>query len=276
MALFPTLPVNAQHRDRRIGASPSIMQIHQPIQTGGGFGGMHGGFGGGGMHFGGGSFGGGGTRFGGGGFAGGGFRGGMVTGRSVFVPGGNRFAAAPFAGGGMRFGGGGLPGGMVTGRSVSVPGGNRFAAASFAGQRFAGNKFNNFGFRNRFNNFALRNRFFFRHHHFRNFVFFGAPFFEYGAWPYDYDYAAYGGCWRAQSYPTLRPPRGAVPLLDGCSGMSGYPLSSGQNIRGPKRGNSGHTPVSARNAVLSGVQKVNPRMAASRVWLSRLPCSCRA
>jgi hypothetical protein len=27
----------------------------------------------------------------------------------------------------------------------------------------------------------------------------------------------------AQSYPTLRPPRGAVPLLDGCNGMSGYP-----------------------------------------------------
>jgi hypothetical protein len=66
----------------------------------------------------------------------------------------------------------------------------------FAGQRFAVNRFNNFGFRNRFNNFALRNRFFFRHHHFRNFAFFGAPFFEYGAWPYDYDYAAYGGCWR--------------------------------------------------------------------------------
>ena len=27
----------------------------------------------------------------------------------------------------------------------------------------------------------------------------------------------------AQSYPTLRPPRGAVPLLDSCNGMSGYP-----------------------------------------------------
>ena len=27
----------------------------------------------------------------------------------------------------------------------------------------------------------------------------------------------------AQSYPTLKPPRGAVPLLDGCNGMSGYP-----------------------------------------------------
>jgi hypothetical protein len=56
---------------------------------GGSVGGMHGG--GGGMHFGGG-FGGGGMRFGGGGFGGGGFRGGMVTGRSAFVPAGNRTA----------------------------------------------------------------------------------------------------------------------------------------------------------------------------------------
>jgi hypothetical protein len=31
------------------------------------------------------------------------------------------------------------------------------------------------------------------------------------------------GAASAQSYPTLRPPRGAVPLLDGCNGMSGYP-----------------------------------------------------
>ena len=186
-----------------LGAAIALPAQTMAFRGGSGFGGMHGGFGGGGMHFGGGGFGGGGMRFGGGGFAGGGFRGGMVTGRSVFVPGGNRFAGAPFAGafrggGGMRFGGGGFGGGgfrggMVTGRSVFVPGGT---AASFAGQRFAGNRFNNFGFRNRFNNFALRNRFFFRHHHFRNFAFFGAPFFEYGAWPYDYDYTAYGGCWR--------------------------------------------------------------------------------
>src|SRR3984893_10960951 len=58
---------------------------------GGGFGGVHGGFGGGGMHFGGAVP-----------FRGGGFRGGMVTGRSVFVPGGNRLVGTPFAG--QRFG----------------------------------------------------------------------------------------------------------------------------------------------------------------------------
>jgi hypothetical protein len=44
--------------------------------------------------------------------------------------------------------------------------------------------------------FDLDHRFFFRHHRFRNFAFFGAPFFGFGAWPYYYDYAAYGGCWR--------------------------------------------------------------------------------
>jgi hypothetical protein len=112
------------------------------FRGGGGFGGMHGGFGGGGMHFGGG-FGGGGMHFGG--FPGGGFHGGMVTGRSAFVP-----------------------------------GAGRFAGASFAGQRFSGN---------RFNNFAFQNRIFFRHNHFRNFAFFGAPF----AVGYDY---GYGGCWQ--------------------------------------------------------------------------------
>jgi hypothetical protein len=44
--------------------------------------------------------------------------------------------------------------------------------------------------------FDRDHRFFFRHHRFRNFAFFGAPFFGFGAWPYYYDYAAYGGCWR--------------------------------------------------------------------------------
>jgi hypothetical protein len=57
---------------------------------GGGFGGMHGGFGGGGMHFGG--MPGGGMRFGA-------MPGrGMFMGRSAFIPGAGRFAAAPFAG----------------------------------------------------------------------------------------------------------------------------------------------------------------------------------
>ena len=105
-----------------LGAAIALSTPAMAFRGGGGFGGMHGGFGGGGMHFGGGGFGGGGMRFSGGGFTGSGFRGGMVTGRSVFVPGGNRFAAAPFA-----------------------------------GQRFAGSRFNHFAFRNRF--FAGRHRF---------------------------------------------------------------------------------------------------------------------
>jgi hypothetical protein len=135
----PRLPLAGRARS---GNRPS--NASHGIPRGGGFGGMHGGFGGGGMHFGGG-FGGGGMRFGGGGLAGGGFRGGMVTGRSAFVPGTGRFAGAPFA-----------------------------------SQRFGAN---------RFNNFAFRNRFFIRHHHFRNFAFFGVPF----AVGYAY---GYGGCWR--------------------------------------------------------------------------------
>jgi hypothetical protein len=107
---------------------------------GGGFGGMHGGFSGGGMHFGG---------------------------------------AMPFSGGGFR-------GGMVTGRSVFVPGAGRFAGAPFAGQRLGFNRFNNFAFQ--------RNPFFFRNHHFRNFVFVGAPFAWGRGWPY-YGYG-YNGCWQ--------------------------------------------------------------------------------
>jgi hypothetical protein len=67
-----------------LGAAIALATPAMAQRGGGGFGGMHGGFGGG-MHF------------GGGGFGGGGFRGGTVTGRSVFVPGGNRFAGAPFA-----------------------------------------------------------------------------------------------------------------------------------------------------------------------------------
>jgi hypothetical protein len=44
--------------------------------------------------------------------------------------------------------------------------------------------------RSRFNYLAFRNRFFAG-----NFAFFGAPFAVGWGWPYDYDYAAYGGCW---------------------------------------------------------------------------------
>ncbi|HWX14678.1 MAG TPA: hypothetical protein VNY06_07490 [Methylocella sp.] len=123
-------------------------------------------------------------------FRGGGGFGGMHGG---FGGGGMHFGGGGF--GGPHFGGGGFRGGMVTGRSVFVPGAGRFAGAPFAGQRFAVNRFNNFAFRNRFNNFAFRNRFFFRHHHFRNFAFFGAPFAVGWGWPYSYDYG-YGECWR--------------------------------------------------------------------------------
>ena len=153
---------------------------------------------GGGMHFGGG----GGMSGGGMHFGGGGFRGGMVTGRSVFVPGGNRFVGAPFAGR-HAFVNSGMPGGrMFTGRSVFVPGGNRFVGAPFAGRHafFNGGRFDRRedrfeGLREgRFDRFEDRfgdRRFFFN----RNFAFFGAPF-AFGV-PFAYDYAAYGnGCWR--------------------------------------------------------------------------------
>jgi hypothetical protein len=103
---------------------------------------------------------------GGGGFSGGGFGG---------VHGGSGGGGMHF-GGAVPFRGGGFRGGMVTGRSVFVPGGNRFVGTSFTGV----NRFNNFAFRhNAFffrRNAFFRNRFFFRHHHFRNFAFFGVPF----------------------------------------------------------------------------------------------------
>ena len=71
--------------------------------------------------------------------------------------------------------------------AYSSPGETALSAHPFAGQRFVGNRFNNFAFRR--NAFFFRNRFFFRHHHFRNFVFVGAPFLA--------GNAAYGDyCWR--------------------------------------------------------------------------------
>jgi hypothetical protein len=89
-----------------------------------------------------------------------------------------------FGGGG--FGGGGFRGGMVTGRSVFVPGGNRFAGAPFAGQV------------NRSNTFP------FRHHHFRNFAFFGAPFVAgdaaYGDWCWRQIWTPYGSQWTNVCY----------------------------------------------------------------------------
>ncbi|TPW00410.1 MAG: hypothetical protein USCAAHI_00136 [Beijerinckiaceae bacterium] len=100
-----------------LGAAIFVASPAVAFRGGGGFGGMHGG----GMHMGG-------------------------------VP-----------GGGMHFSGDGFPGGMVTGRSVFVPGGGRFVGAPFAGQRFVGNRFNNFAFRrnafffrhHHFRNFAV-------------------------------------------------------------------------------------------------------------------------
>ncbi|MGH6846230.1 MAG: hypothetical protein ACREC0_01965 [Methylocella sp.] len=77
--------------------------------------------------------------FGGGGFHGGGGFGGM-------------------RGRGMHFGGmpGGFHGGMVTGRSVYVPGGNRFARAPFAGRSVFGNRFEDrFEHHHRFRNFVF-------------------------------------------------------------------------------------------------------------------------
>lgn len=88
-----------------------------------------------------------------------------------------------FGGGG--FGGGGFRGGMVTGRSVFVPGANRLAAP-FAGQV------------NRSNTFP------FRHHHFRNFAFFGAPFVAgdaaYGDWCWRQIWTPYGSQWTNVCY----------------------------------------------------------------------------
>jgi hypothetical protein len=102
----------------------------------------------------------------------------------------------------MHFGG--MPsGGMVTGRSVFVPGGNRFVGAPLAGRRVFVNRSNNFNNFNRFNNvhrFNRFNNFAFRHHHrFRNFAFVGAPFFDDYAAYGNYDYAAHGNeCWRQE------------------------------------------------------------------------------
>jgi hypothetical protein len=63
----------------------------------------------------------------------------------------------------MHFGGtpGGFHGGMVTGRSAFVPGGNRFARAPFAGRRVFGNRFED-RFEDRFeHHHRFRNDFFF-------------------------------------------------------------------------------------------------------------------
>jgi hypothetical protein len=77
------------------------------------------------------------------------------------------------------------------------------ARGGFGGSHFGGFGGHFGGFAPRFTGrsvaigrFNRDNRFFFRHRRFGNFAFFGAPFFGFGAWPYYYGYAAYGGCWR--------------------------------------------------------------------------------
>ena len=92
----------------------------------------------------------------------------------------------------MHFGGGGFRGGMVTGRSVFVPGGNRFVGAPSPGRHvFVNRHFFDEGRRDRVEDRVedrFRGRRFFVNR-FDNFAFFGVPF--------AYDYAAYGnGCWR--------------------------------------------------------------------------------
>lgn len=100
------------------------------------------------------------------------FRGGGMGGMHVGGMGGMHFGAmGGMRMGGMRMGAPAFHGGTFAGRSVFVPGGNRFVRGPFARQAFF-HRFNRFGF---------------RHHRFRNFAFFGAPF-AYAA----YDY----GCWR--------------------------------------------------------------------------------
>ncbi|QQO15989.1 hypothetical protein JJB99_07475 [Bradyrhizobium diazoefficiens] len=151
----------------------AMMALASPVLARGGFGGGGGGFGGGGH----GGFGGGG-HFGGGGMHAGGFGGGMRAGgfggMHVGGMGGARFAHV----GGPGFRGPGF-GGAGFGRAGF--GGPRFAHAAI-GPRFAGAG----------RPFIGRHAFFFRHHRFHRFAFFGAPFI----------YASYyDGCWRRSWTP---------------------------------------------------------------------------
>ncbi|MGY4629675.1 hypothetical protein [Bradyrhizobium sp. USDA 4486] len=130
-----------------------------PVLARGGFGGGgHGGFGGGG-------------HFGGGGMHAGGFGGGMHAGGF----------------GGMRAGG-------MGGASFARVGGPGFARPGFGGPRFAhaaiGPRFAGAGWHGR--PFIGRHAFFFRHHRFHRFAFFGAPFIYAGY---------YDGCWRRSWTP---------------------------------------------------------------------------
>ncbi len=89
-------------------------------------------------------------------------------------------------GGGMR-GGGGMGGGMHYG---GMGGGMHYSGMA-GGMHSAGSHFMHDGSRFAFRDHDRFNRRFdrddFRHHRFRRFAFFGAPY---------YAYAAYDGCWR--------------------------------------------------------------------------------
>jgi hypothetical protein len=64
-------------------------------------------------------------------------------------------AATPATAGGVHGSGGGFHGGMVSGRSVFVPGGNRFVGTPFAGRRVFGNRLDRDEHHRRFRNFAI-------------------------------------------------------------------------------------------------------------------------
>lgn len=135
----------------------AAMALASPVLARGG-GGGHGGFGGGG-------------HFGGGGMHVGGMGGGMRVGGM----GGAHFGGARFAGSPM---------------AAHAAIGPRFAGAPFAtraafGPRFAGTAWHG-------RPFIGRHAFFFRHHRFHRFAFFGAPFVYAGY---------YDGCWRRSWTP---------------------------------------------------------------------------
>ncbi|MGX4773809.1 hypothetical protein ACWAUC_28865 [Bradyrhizobium guangdongense] len=99
-----------------------------------------------------------------------------------------------FGGGGMHaggFGGGMHVGGMGGAHFAHVAIGPRFAGAPLATRAAFGPRFAGTGWHGR--PFIGRHAFFFRHHRFHRFVFFGAPFY----------YANYydDGCWRRSWTP---------------------------------------------------------------------------
>lgn len=125
---------------------------------------------------------------GGGGHGGGGFGGG---GRAGGFGGGGHFGGGGMHAGG--FGGGMHVGGMGGGAHFAHVGGPGFSRPAFGGARFAhaaiGPRFAGGGWHGR--PFIGRHAFFFRHHHFRRFAVFGAPYYA----------SYYDGCWRRSLTP---------------------------------------------------------------------------